>query len=226
MFLLKSKSLTKRNYRNARLINRRKRNFPRTIRNYSTKGNYDGIIGIDLGTTYSCVSIMESGQSRVLENSEGERTTPSVVAITKDKQRFVGIPAKRQSVTNPRNTFYSTKRLIGRRFDDAEVKKQMEMVPFKIVRGNNGDAWVEDEWGKKYSPSEVGAMVLTKMKETAEEHLGQKVTRAVITCPAYFNDSQRQATKDAGQIAGLTVERIINEPTAAALAYGIKKRKV
>jgi molecular chaperone DnaK len=166
---------------------------------------------------------MEGSQPRVIENAEGQRTTPSVVAITEDNQRLVGTPAKRQAVTNPRNTFYATKRLIGRRFDDPHTKKDMELSSFKIVRGKNGDAWVEDTTGKQYSPSEVGAMVLTKMKETAEAHLGQKVKKAVITVPAYFDDAQRQATKDAGVIAGLEVKRIINEPTAAALAYGVGK---
>jgi len=207
-------------------LQKRTKNFRPIINKRKYSQNFNGIIGIDLGTTYSCVAVMEGQQPRVLENSEGDRTTPSVVAITKDKQRLVGLPAKRQAVTNPKSTFFATKRLIGRRFEDAEVKKQMEMVAFKIVRGrNNNDAWVEDEYGKQYSPSEIGAMVLTKMKETAEEHLGSKVTKAVITCPAYFNDSQRQATKDAGVISGLTVERIINEPTAAALAYGIKQKE-
>jgi molecular chaperone DnaK len=190
-------------------------------RNFSTKGGAD-IIGIDLGTTNSCVAVMEGSEPRVLENSEGGRTTPSVVAFTDDGQRLIGIPAKRQSVTNPLNTIYATKRLIGRNFDDKEVKKEMKMVPFKIIKGTNGDAWVEVK-GRGYSPSEIGAFVLMKMKETAESHLGRKVSSAVITVPAYFNDSQRQATKDAGKIAGLNVERIINEPTAAALAFGLKK---
>lgn len=180
------------------------------------------IIGIDLGTTNSCVAVMEGSDARVIENSEGQRTTPSVVAFTKDGERLVGLPAKRQAVTNPENTLYATKRLIGRAFSDAEVKKEASMVAFKIVDGTNGDAWVE-AMGRKYSPSEVGAFVLTKMKETAEGFLGGSVNRAVVTVPAYFNDSQRQATKDAGRIAGLTVDRIINEPTAAALAYGLKR---
>jgi molecular chaperone DnaK len=179
-------------------------------------------VGIDLGTTNSCVAIMEGSEPRVLENVEGARTTPSVVAFTDDGQRLVGVAAKRQAVTNPQNTLFATKRLIGRRFDDPLVQKDMGMVPYKIVKGNNGDAWVEAK-GKAYSPSEVGAFVLGKMKESAENFLGRKVTNAVITVPAYFNDSQRQATKDAGRIAGLEVERIINEPTAAALAYGLKK---
>jgi molecular chaperone DnaK len=180
------------------------------------------VVGIDLGTTNSCVAIMEGSEPRVLENAEGARTTPSVVAFTDDGQRLVGITAKRQAVTNPQNTLFATKRLIGRRFDDPTVKKEMAMVPFKIVRGKNGDAWVEAK-GKQYSPSEVGSFVLTKMKESAENFLGRKVHQAVVTVPAYFDDAQRQATKDAGRIAGLEVPRIINEPTAAALAYGLKK---
>jgi len=179
------------------------------------------LIGIDLGTTFSCVAVMEGTQPRVLENIEGERTTPSVVAMLEDGSRLVGLPARRQAVTNPKNTFYATKRLIGRRYDDPVIKK-ME-VSYKIVRATNGDAWVEDSWSKKYSPSQIGAMVLGKMKETAENYLGHPVKKAVVTVPAYFNDAQRQATKDAGTIAGLEVERIINEPTAAALAYGMKK---
>lgn len=187
-------------------------------RRYATSN--EPIIGIDLGTTFSCVATMEGTQPRVLENVEGERTTPSVVAILEDNSRLVGLPARRQAVTNPKNTFYATKRLIGRRFDDPAIKK-ME-VPYKIVRASNGDAWVEDSWGKKYSPSQIGAMVLGKMKETAESYLGHSIKKAVVTCPAYFNDAQRQATKDAGTIAGLEVDRIINEPTAAALAYGMK----
>jgi len=187
-------------------------------RNFSTD-----IIGVDLGTTNSCVAVMEGSEPRVLENSEGGRTTPSVIAFTEDGQRLVGVPAKRQAVTNPLNTIYATKRLIGRQFNDAEVKKEAAMVPYKIVRGPNGDAWVEAR-GKAYSPSEMGAFVLIKMRETAEAHLGRKVTSAVITVPAYFNDAQRQATKDAGTISGLKVERIINEPTAAALAFGLKRQ--
>jgi len=186
-------------------------------------GPQKDIIGIDLGTTNSCVSIMEGSEPKVLENAEGARTTPSVVAFTDDGQRLVGLPAKRQAQTNPQNTVYATKRLIGRQINDSEVKKEQAMVPFKIVKSpNSQDAWVEVK-GKAYSPSEIGAFVLMKMKETAESYLGKKVTSAVITVPAYFNDSQRQATKDAGKIAGLNVERIINEPTAAALAYGLKK---
>ncbi|CAJ0588443.1 unnamed protein product [Cylicocyclus nassatus] len=180
------------------------------------------VIGIDLGTTNSCVAVMEGKQPKVIENAEGVRTTPSTVAFSKDGERLVGAPAKRQAVTNPQNTLYATKRLIGRRFDDAEVQKDVKIVPFKIVKASNGDAWVEAQ-GKMYSPSQVGAFVLMKMKETAENYLGTTVHNAVITVPAYFNDSQRQATKDAGQIAGLNVLRVINEPTAAALAYGMEK---
>ncbi|RUS71965.1 hypothetical protein EGW08_020278 [Elysia chlorotica] len=180
------------------------------------------VIGIDLGTTNSCVAVMEGKQAKVLENSEGSRTTPSVVAFTKDGERLVGMPAKRQAVTNPENTLHATKRLIGRRFDDPEVQKDIKTVPYKITKSSNGDAWVEAQ-GKVYSPSQVGAFVLTKMKETADSYLGTKSKNAVITVPAYFNDSQRQATKDAGQIAGLNVLRVINEPTAAALAYGMDK---
>jgi molecular chaperone DnaK len=180
------------------------------------------IIGIDLGTTNSCVAVMEGTEPRVIENAEGMRTTPSVVAFTSEGERLVGVPAKRQSQTNPTNTVYATKRLIGRQYDDPEVAKEQAMVPFKITRGPSNQAYVEAQ-GKSYSPSEIGAFVLLKMKETAESHLGKKVSHAVITVPAYFNDSQRQATKDAGKIAGLTVERIINEPTAAALAYGLKR---
>jgi molecular chaperone DnaK len=181
------------------------------------------VIGIDLGTTNSCVSVMEGGKPKVIENSEGARTTPSVVAFTKDGERLIGQPAKRQAVTNPDNTIFAVKRLIGRRFDDPVTKKDTELVPYKIVKGNNGDAWVE-AGGKDYSPSQISAFILQKMKETAEAYLGETVTQAVITVPAYFNDAQRQATKDAGQIAGLEVLRIINEPTAAALAYGLEKQ--
>jgi len=181
------------------------------------------IIGIDLGTTNSCVSIMEGDKTKVIENTEGARTTPSIVAFTKDGERIAGQPAKRQAVTNPDNTLYAIKRLIGRRFEDAEVKKMREMAPFNIIKGDNGDAWVEID-GEKYAPSQISAMVLQKMKETAENYLGEKVEKAVITVPAYFNDSQRQATKDAGKIAGLEVLRIINEPTAAALSYGLDKK--
>jgi len=180
------------------------------------------VIGIDLGTTNSCVSVMDGGKPKVIENSEGARTTPSIVAFTKDGERLVGQPAKRQAVTNPENTVFAVKRLIGRRFDDPMTKKDMELVPYNIVKGGNGDAWVH-AGGKDYSPSEISAFTLQKMKETAESYLGETVTQAVITVPAYFNDAQRQATKDAGRIAGLEVLRIINEPTAAALAYGLDK---
>src|SRR4030081_362291 len=181
------------------------------------------VIGIDLGTTNSCVAVMEGGQAKVIENAEGARTTPSVVAFASNGEVLVGQPAKRQAITNPENTIFAIKRLIGRRFDDPMVERHKALVPYKIVRGDNGDAWVEAR-GKRYSPSQISAFVLTKMKETAEAYLGEKVTQAVITVPAYFNDSQRQATKDAGRIAGLEVLRIINEPTAAALAYGLEKK--
>merc|ERR1711994_216339 len=181
------------------------------------------VIGIDLGTTNSCVAVMEGKQAKIIENSEGARTTPSVVAFTADGERLVGMPAKRQAVTNSANTFYATKRLIGRRFTDEEVKKDMNMVSFKIIKASNGDAWVAGGDGKVYSPSQVGAFTLTKMKETAEQYLGTSVKNAVVTVPAYFNASQRQATKDAGKISGLNVLRVINEPTAAALAYGMDK---
>jgi molecular chaperone DnaK len=180
------------------------------------------VIGIDLGTTNSCVAVMEGGKPKVIENSEGARTTPSVVAFTKDGERLIGQPAKRQAVTNPDNTIFAVKRLIGRRYDDPITKKDTELVPYKIVKGSNGDAWVQ-AGGKDYSPSQISAFILQKMKETAEAYLGETVTQAVITVPAYFNDAQRQATKDAGQIAGLEVLRIINEPTAAALSYGLEK---
>lgn len=180
------------------------------------------VIGIDLGTTNSCVAVMEGKAAKVIENAEGARTTPSVVAFTADGERLVGMPAKRQAVTNAANTFYATKRLIGRRWDDAEVQKDMKVVSYKIVKASNGDAWVEGH-GKMYSPSQIGAFILTKMKETAEAYLNTPVKNAVVTVPAYFNDSQRQATKDAGQIAGLNVLRVINEPTAAAIAYGMDK---
>ena len=181
------------------------------------------VIGIDLGTTNSCVAVMDGANPKVIENSEGARTTPSMVGFTKDGERLVGQPAKRQAVTNPEGTLFAVKRLMGRRYDDPMVTKDKDLVPFKISKADNGDAWVEVE-DKKYSPSEVSAIILTKMKETAEAYLGEKVTQAVITVPAYFNDSQRQATKDAGKIAGLEVLRIINEPTAAALAYGLDKK--
>ncbi|MCL6710791.1 molecular chaperone DnaK [Pseudomonas sp. R2.Fl] len=181
------------------------------------------IIGIDLGTTNSCVAIMEGGKARVIENSEGDRTTPSIVAYTKDGEVLVGASAKRQAVTNPKNTFFAVKRLIGRKFTDAEVQKDIGLVPYSIVQHDNGDAWVATADGKKLSAQEISARILEKMKKTAEAFLGETVTEAVITVPAYFNDSQRQATKDAGKIAGLDVKRIINEPTAAALAYGLDK---
>jgi molecular chaperone DnaK len=182
------------------------------------------VIGIDLGTTNSCVAIMEGGTPKVIENSEGDRTTPSIVAFTKDGEVLVGQTAKRQAVTNPANTLFAIKRLIGRRYDDHVVEKDTHMVPYKIVKADNGDAWVEVS-GKKMAPPEISARVLSKMKQTAEDYLGESVTEAVITVPAYFNDSQRQATKDAGRIAGLDVKRIINEPTAAALAYGLDKKR-
>src|SRR5258706_13571836 len=180
------------------------------------------IMGIDLGTTNSCVAIMEGGKPKVIENSEGSRTTPSVVAYTEDGEILVGAPAKRQAVTNAKNTIYAVKRLIGRKFEDAEVQKALKVSPYKIVRADNGDAWVEVR-GKKIAPQQVSAEILRKMKKTAEDYLGETVSEAVITVPAYFNDSQRQATKDAGRIAGLEVKRIINEPTAAALAFGMDK---
>ncbi len=181
------------------------------------------VIGIDLGTTNSCVAVMEGSQAKVIENAEGARTTPSMVAFTQGGERLVGQPAKRQAVTNPENTLFAIKRLIGRRYDDPMSQKDKGLVPYKIIAGDNGDAWVEAH-GKRYSPSQVSAFILQKMKETAENYLGEKVTQAVITVPAYFNDSQRQATKDAGRIAGLEVLRIINEPTAAALAYGMERK--
>jgi len=182
------------------------------------------VIGIDLGTTNSCVAIMEGTQAKVLENAEGARTTPSVVAFTDNDEKLIGQPAKRQAVTNPENTIFAVKRLIGRNFEDPTVKKDIESAPFKIINSEKGDAWIEAK-GKKYSPSQISAFILQKMKETAEKYLGQEVSKAVITVPAYFNDAQRQATKDAGKIAGLEVLRIINEPTAAALAYGLDKKK-
>jgi molecular chaperone DnaK len=182
------------------------------------------VIGIDLGTTNSCVAVMDGGKPRVLENAEGSNTTPSIVAFTDDAERLVGLPAKRQAVTNPTGTLFAIKRLIGRRFEDPMVEKDKKLVPYKIVKGPNGDAWVEVN-GKQYSPQQISAFILQKMKETAEAKLGETVTQAVITVPAYFNDAQRQATKDAGKIAGLEVLRIINEPTAAALAYGLDKKK-
>src|SRR6516162_1002085 len=182
------------------------------------------VIGIDLGTTNSCVAVMEGSKPKVLENAEGANTTPSIVAFTEDGERLTGLPAKRQAVTNPMNTFFAIKRLIGRRYDDPMVEKDKKLVPYKIIKGPNGDAWVEAH-GKQYSPAQISAYILQKMKETAEAKLGETVTQAVITVPAYFNDAQRQATKDAGKIAGLEVLRIINEPTAAALAYGLDKKR-
>jgi molecular chaperone DnaK len=190
---------------------------------YKSDGVKGAVIGVDLGTTNSCVAVMEGKAAKVIENAEGARTTPSVCAFTSDGERLVGMPAKRQAVTNSANTFYATKRLIGRRFDDAEVQKDMKMVSYKITKASNGDAWVSSTDGKVFSPSQIGAFTLMKMKETAEGYLGTSVKNAVVTVPAYFNDSQRQATKDAGQIAGLNVLRVINEPTAAALAYGMDK---
>ena len=182
------------------------------------------VIGIDLGTTNSCVAVMDGKEAKVIENSEGTRTTPSMVAFTESKEKLVGQSAKRQAVTNPENTLFAIKRLIGRNYEDKIVKNDSGLVPYKIVKGDNGDAWVEAR-SEKYSPSQISAFVLQKMKETAESYLGETVTQAVITVPAYFNDAQRQATKDAGKIAGLEVLRIINEPTAAALAYGLDKKK-
>jgi molecular chaperone DnaK len=182
------------------------------------------VIGIDLGTTNSCVAVMEGSKPKVLENAEGSNTTPSIVAFTDDEERLVGLPAKRQGVTNPMNTLFAIKRLIGRRYDDPMVEKDKKLVPYKIIKGPNGDAWVEAQ-GKQYSPAQISAYILQKMKETAEAKLGETITEAVITVPAYFNDAQRQATKDAGRIAGLNVLRIINEPTAAALAYGLEKKQ-
>src|SRR4030081_157986 len=180
------------------------------------------IIGIGLGTTNSCVAVMEGGKPKVIENSEGSRTTPSVVAYTDGGEILVGAPAKRQAVTNSKNTIYAVKRLIGRKFDEPEVQKDIQLMPYKIIKADNGDAWIEVR-GKKLAPQQISAEILRKMKKTAEDYLGEEVTEAVITVPAYFNDSQRQATKDAGRIAGLDVKRIINEPTAAALAFGLDK---
>src|SRR5216117_1267964 len=181
------------------------------------------VIGIDRGTTNSCVAIMEAGDPVVITNAEGSRITPSVVAFTDSGERLVGQIARRQAITNPENSIFAIKRLIGRRFEDAEVQKAMKVLPYKIVRADNGDAWVEVR-GRRYSPAEISAFILQKMKQTAEDYLGEKVTEAVVTVPAYFNDSQRNATKDAGKIAGLNVLRIINEPTAASLAYGLDKK--
>lgn len=197
--------------------------FNRLQCRFKSEGVKGAVIGIDLGTTNSCVAVMEGKQAKVIENAEGSRTTPSHVAFTKDGERLVGMPAKRQAVTNSANTFYATKRLIGRRFDDPEIMKDMKNLSYKCVKASNGDAWVQSTDGKVYSPSQIGAFVLMKMKETAEAYLNVPVKNAVVTVPAYFNDSQRQATKDAGQIAGLNVLRVINEPTAAALAYGMDK---
>ncbi|KAL9231927.1 hypothetical protein vseg_007085 [Gypsophila vaccaria] len=194
------------------------------VRPFSSRPAGSDVIGIDLGTTNSCVSVMEGKSPKVIENAEGARTTPSVVAFNPKGELLVGTPAKRQSVTNPTNTVSGAKRLIGRKFDDAQTQKEMKMVPYKIVRAPNGDAWVEAN-GQQYSPSQIGAFVLTKMKETAEAYLGKTVSKAVVTVPAYFNDAQRQATKDAGRIAGLDVQRIINEPTAAALSYGMSNKE-
>src|SRR2546423_4244036 len=182
------------------------------------------IIGIDLGTTNSCVAVMEGGEPVVIPNAEGSRTTPSIVAMNKSGERLVGEVAKRQAVTNPENTVYSIKRFMGRKYDDPEVDRDRRLVPYKVVRAGNGDAWVEVQ-GKQYSPPEISAMILQKLKTDAEAYLGERVTQAVITVPAYFNDAQRQATKDAGKISGLEVLRIINEPTAASLAYGLGKKK-
>ena len=197
-----------------------RRSYVRTAGVFKDMGD---IIGIDLGTTNSCVSVMEGKNPRVIENAEGARTTPSIIAFSKDGERLVGMAARRQAVTNPTNTFYAVKRLIGRSFDDPLVKDIQKLVPYKLVKADGSDdVWVESQ-GKKYSPSQIGSMVLVKMKETAEAFLGRTVSKAVITVPAYFNDKQRQATKDAGRIAGLEVLRIINEPTAAALAYGLNK---
>nr|GEX72156.1 heat shock 70 kDa protein, mitochondrial [Tanacetum cinerariifolium] len=193
-------------------------------RPFSSRPLGNEVIGIDLGTTNSCVSVMEGKSAKVIENAEGARTTPSVVAFNQKGELIVGTPAKRQAVTNPTNTVFGTKRMIGRRFDDSQTQKEMGMVPYKIVKAPNGDAWVEAN-GQKYSPSQIGAFVLTKMKETAEAYLGKTINKAVITVPAYFNDAQRQATKDAGRIAGLDVQRIINEPTAAALSYGLNNKE-
>jgi len=190
---------------------------------YKSDGVKGAVIGVDLGTTNSCVAVMEGKAAKVIENAEGARTTPSVVAFGTDGERLVGMPAKRQAVTNSENTFYATKRLIGRRFDDKEIQKEIKMISYKICKASNGDAWVQSTDGKVFSPSQIGAFVLTKMKETAEGYLGTTAKNAVVTVPAYFNDSQRQATKDAGQISGLNVLRVINEPTAAALAYGLDK---
>ncbi len=201
------------------------RQFPKALtRAQSTAAAPTGpVIGIDLGTTNSAVAVMEGKTPKILENSEGGRTTPSIVAFTKDGERLVGIPAKRQAVVNPSDTLFATKRLIGRRYEDPEVQRDINQVPYKIVKHGNGDAWLEAR-GEQYSPQQIGGFILNKMKETAEAALSKKVNSAVVTCPAYFNDAQRQATKDAGKIVGLNVLRVINEPTAAALAYGLEKK--
>ena len=204
-------------------VTRSRPSYTAPARESAEESDMAKVIGIDLGTTNSCVAVMEGGTAKVIENPEGARTTPSVVAFTTQGEILVGTPAKRQAVTNPENTIYAIKRLIGRRYGDPTVEKDKALVPYSIVAGDNGDAWVEVQ-GKKYSPSQISAFILGKMKETAEAYLGEKVTQAVITVPAYFNDSQRQATKDAGQIAGLEVLRLVNEPTAAALSYGLEKR--
>lgn len=196
--------------------------IPRLTRGNSTAAPSGPVIGIDLGTTNSAVAVMEGKIPKIIENSEGGRTTPSIVAFTKDGERLVGIPAKRQAVVNPENTLFATKRLIGRRFEDPEVQRDINEVPYKIIKHGNGDAWIEAR-GEKYSPQQIGGFILNKMKETAEANLGRPVKNAVVTCPAYFNDAQRQATKDAGKIVGLNVMRVVNEPTAAALAYGLEK---
>ena len=198
--------------------------FTKSLRRFYSKAKSQHVIGIDLGTTNSCTAVMEGGQARVIENSEGLRTTPSYVAFTQKGEKLVGIPAKRQVVTNPLNTFYACKRLIGRKFNDSNVQKDIKHLSYKVVSHSNQDAWVQTQQGKKYSPSQIGAFVLGKMKETAEAYLNTPISEAVVTVPAYFNDSQRQATKDAGKIAGLNVLRIINEPTAACLAYGLNKK--
>merc|ERR1712072_926121 len=205
-------------------VSRWQRNYATTKENVQSEGEKvkGQVIGIDLGTTNSAVAVTEGKSPRIIENSEGARTTPSVVGFTKEGERLVGVSAKRQAVVNPENTLFATKRLIGRKFTDVEVQRDIKEVPYKIVQHTNGDAWVSAR-GEKYSPSQIGSFVLTKMKETAEGYLGTSVKNAVVTVPAYFNDSQRQATKDAGQISGLNVLRVINEPTAAALAYGMDK---
>ncbi|XP_070509805.1 heat shock 70 kDa protein cognate 5 [Chironomus tepperi] len=224
--LLKNSNITQTLMNTRNLSSLMKNNFNQFNRlqcRYKSEGVKGAVIGIDLGTTNSCVAVMEGKQAKVIENAEGSRTTPSHVAFTKEGERLVGMPAKRQAVTNSANTFYATKRLIGRRFDDPEIQKDMKNLSYKIVKASNGDAWVQAIDGKVYSPSQIGAFVLIKMKETAEAYLNTPVKNAVVTVPAYFNDSQRQATKDAGQISGLNVLRVINEPTAAALAYGMDK---